>query len=146
MNMLDKKQPLKTLYKALSDRPLKPGEDTELYEPYVEKLPGGDPILELKKTIEFSESESLHLVSGQRGTGKSTELLRLKCLLEKESQYSVFYLNMLDYLSESEPVEISDFLLAASSGLAAQAEERYDLDSLHEGYWKRIQNLLSSEI
>ena len=76
MNMLNKKQTLKTLYQALSDRPLNFGEDTELYEPYVEKLPGGDPILELKTTIEFSESESLHLVSGQRGTGKSTELDR----------------------------------------------------------------------
>ncbi len=144
--MPDKKAPLKTLYKALTDRPLRPGEDTDLYEPYVEKLPDGDPILELKRAIEFSESESLHLVSGQRGTGKSTELLRLKFLLEEESQYSVFYLNMLDYLSESEPVEITDFLLAASSGLAAQAKEHYQLDTLHESYCERIQNLLSSEI
>lgn len=144
--MPDKKQTLKTLYKALNDRPLKPDEDAEFYEPYVEKLPDGDPIFRLKRAIEFSESESLHLVSGQRGTGKSTELLRLKKLLEKDSQYSVFYLNMLDYLSESEPVDISGFLLAASSGLAAQAKERYGLDALHEGYWERIQNLLSSEI
>ncbi|HEB63416.1 MAG TPA: hypothetical protein ENJ07_02940 [Gammaproteobacteria bacterium] len=144
--MANSKADLKTLYKALTDRPLEPGSDDEFYEPYVERLPDGDPILELKTGIEFSESESLHLVSGQRGTGKSTELLRLKNLLEKDEQYVVFYLNMLDYLSESEPVDITDFLLAASAGLAAQAKERYGFDALHENYWQRMQNLLVSEV
>ncbi|MCF6282945.1 MAG: hypothetical protein L3J28_12205 [Candidatus Polarisedimenticolaceae bacterium] len=144
--MPNSKDVLKTLYKALTDRPLEPGVDDAFYEPYVESLPDGDPILELKTGIEFSESESLHLVSGQRGTGKSTELLRLKKLLEDDEGYEVFYLNMLDYLSESEPVDITDFLLSASAGLAAQAKERYGFDALHEGYWERMQNLLLAEV
>ena len=135
---------LKALYQALQDAPLDPLND--FYEPYVAALADGDPIQELKIAVEFSESESLHLVSGQRGTGKSTELLRLKSILEAEPQYTVFYLDMLDYLSESEPVEVTDFLLAASAGLAAQAKETFGFDSLHESYWERIENLLLSEV
>lgn len=142
------KQALRELYVALKDKPLEPKKDTDLYEPYVEKLPDGDPIHELLTGIQFSEVESLHLVSGQRGTGKSTELLRLKQLLEdtEDDHYIVFYLDVLDYLSESEPVEITDFLLAASAGLAKQAQERFGFDALHESYWKRMKNLLTAEV
>jgi len=139
------KQALKTLYQALADRPLDPIEDKDWYEPYVEKLADGDPIAELLTDIDFSDAQSLHLVSGQRGTGKSTELKRLKNLLS-DADYEVFYLDILDYIADSEPVEITDFLLTATAALAQQAKERGYGDQLHESYWERMYALLTAEV
>ena len=76
--MSDEKQTLKTLYRALKERPHDPRIDADIYEPYVTALPDGDPIARLVSGIEFSESQSLQLVTGQHGTGKSTELKRLQ--------------------------------------------------------------------
>jgi hypothetical protein len=137
------KQTLKELYQALADRPLDPKVDVRFYEPYVEKLPDGDPIERLFTGISFSDNESLHLVTGQRGTGKSTELLRLRNTLQ-DNGYVVFYINMLEYLHASEPVEITDFLISACIGLAREAEEKYGLNQLQESYWGRLQGFFKA--
>lgn len=73
------KQKLKELYQALHDRPLDPADphDAQWYVPYFKNL-AVDPIEEIVGEIGFNDFESLHYVTGQRGTGKSTELLRLK--------------------------------------------------------------------
>ena len=141
--MKSAKQTLKELYQALADRPLDPRVDVDLYEPYVERLPDGDPIERLLTGISFSDNESLHLVTGQRGTGKSTELLRLRNSLQ-DNGYVVFYINMLDYLHASEPVEITDFLISSCIGLAREAEEVYGLKQLQESYWQRLRNFFKA--
>ena len=135
--MSDEKQTLKTLYRALKERPLDPQLDAAIYEPYVATLPDGDPIARLQSGIEFAESQSLQLVTGQRGTGKSTELKRLRNTLVDDG-YIVFYVDMLDYLHPSEPVEITDFLVAVCLGLAEEAKESYQFDELQQSYWERL--------
>lgn len=138
------KQLLKSLYQALEDRPL-PSDDP-YYIPYMqEDSTEPDPVARLQTEIEFSQSESLQMVSGQRGTGKSTELLRLKSNLE-ESGYIVFHIDMLQYIHTGEPVDISDFLLASTLALAEAANRTYGLAELQENYFKRLKDFLGSEI
>jgi hypothetical protein len=67
---------LRELFNRLVDRPLEP--DEPFYEPFVETMTDGDPIEALATRISWSEAASVHLLSGQRGSGKSTELRRLR--------------------------------------------------------------------
>lgn len=136
------KPKLKELYQALRDKPLDPADahDALWYVPYVQQLQS-DPISEICNEIGFNDTESLYYVTGQRGTGKSTELLRLRRLL-KDSGVVVFYIDMLDYLHMSEPVEISDFLIAVSAGMAAQARHEHGLIFQEESLWKKLKGFL----
>lgn len=142
----DPKFLLKSLYQALSDRPL--SSDDPFYVPYMQEYTSEyehDPVARLQTEIEYSSSESLQMVSGQRGTGKSTELLRLKSNLES-SGYIVFHIDMLGYIHTAEPVDISDFLLASTLALAEAAGQDYQLEQVKENYFVRLKNFLNSEI
>ena len=75
----------------------------------------------------LGRSESVSLLTGFRGNGKSTELLRLKKLLE-ESGSTVFLVNMLDYLLMTKPVELSDFILSLMAALSHAVSEDNDLN------------------
>jgi len=77
-----------------------------------------DPVNELQATIEWSPIESAQLFSGFRGTGKSTELRRLKAQLEKappeQGSTKVVLCDMQEYLNLTTPIDVSDFLLAVA--------------------------------
>lgn len=78
--------PLRDLYKSLSGKgalPLDP--DHPYYVQILQSTPEKDPILMLWQRLDWSESESVNLLTGFRGNGKSTELRRLKQLLESEA-------------------------------------------------------------
>src|SRR5882724_6872751 len=89
------------------DAPLEPGSD--LYEPLYDNNPD-DPVSLIFRDIDFNEVQSLNFISGFRGSGKTTELFRLRKKLRNEG-YFVAYANALDYLLPSEPVDVSDFLI-----------------------------------
>ncbi len=77
------KQELETFYKALggdSGLPLAPTD--RYYVPIFEHDPEKDPIDHLRLKITLAESQSVSLLTGFRGSGKSTQLKRLKVLLE----------------------------------------------------------------
>ncbi len=101
---------LKRFYQALHDRPLDPVDDATLYVPlYAERSSSPtDPVDELLATIEWSPVQSAQLFSGFRGTGKSTELRRLKRGLERLGCVVVLC-DMKDYVNMSTPVDVSDF-------------------------------------
>ena len=67
---------------------------------------------QLALAVEWA-TESVRLFSGYRGTGKSTELRRLKRRLE-ESGHLVFLCDMEDYINLSTPVDVTDFLMAVA--------------------------------
>lgn len=103
------RQLLKEIFQRLEDRPLEPGTPRyeQLYQPIYE-VPGcEDPVELLQRYVEFSGVESLQLFSGFRGSGKSTELLRLKHQLEGNG-YVVLYSDAVKYINPSEEIEISD--------------------------------------
>ena len=129
---------LKKFFQNLSAESLDPSD--ERYVPLYDNpaLTDEDPVELLADAIEWT-SESVQLLSGYRGTGKSTELKRLKARLE-ESGYLVFLCDVEDYLNLSTPIDVSDFLMVAAGAFGEAVNERLEKDGhrLHEGYWERF--------
>ena len=129
---------LKGFFQSLSDRPLDPSDKP--YVPLYEEpgLADEDPVKLLADGIEWT-SDSVQLLSGYRGTGKSTELRRLKARLE-ESGYLVFLCDVEGYLNLSMPVDVSDFLMVVAGMFGEAVNERLEKDNhpLHESYWERF--------
>ena len=98
----------------------------------------------MARAIEWTPGGSVQLLSGYRGTGKSTELMRLAERLEK-SGFLVFRCDIEDYLNMSVPVDICDFLLAISGAFGDTIAEGNFLDDhpTHEGYWERFVSFLT---
>ena len=129
---------LKRFFQNLRDRSLDPSD--ERYVPLYgdPELVEEDPVQRLSHAIEWT-SESVQLFSGYRGTGKSTELKRLKASLE-ESGYLVFLCDIEDYLNLSTPIDVSDFLMVAAGmfGEAVNGRLEEGGHDLREGYWERF--------
>ena len=128
---------LKRFFRSLSEKSLDPADEryVPLYDP---ELADEDPVELLADAIEWS-SESVQLLSGYRGTGKSTELRRLKARLE-ESGYLVFLCDVEEHLNLSTPIDVSDFLMVAAGAFGEAVNKRLDEDGhqLCEGYWERF--------
>lgn len=122
--------------RLIVDSPLEP--DDELYEPLYANV-DGSPIDLIYEDIDISEVESLNFISGFRGSGKTTELFRLRKRL-KDQGYFVAYANAMDYLLPSEPVEITDFLMVLAGAFSQAIEEELKIDLAHEGFWARLVN------
>ena len=139
---LDDNRFLKAFYNAVSPRPLEP-DDPCYVSLYDEALTDADPVQQLALAVEWA-TESVRLFSGYRGTGKSTELRRLKRRLE-ESGHLVFLCDMEDYLNLSTPVDVSDFLMAVAGSFddAIRAKCEGALGS-SKSYWEELTGRLAS--
>ena len=138
---------LRDLYKSLTGRgadPLDP--DNPYYVPILQATPEKDPILMLWQRLDWEESESVNLLTGFRGNGKSTELRRLKRLLEERSGAKVFLINMADALLMTKPLEISDFLLSLMAALGKAVDDDSGLGALTHSYWERLGRFLKSKV
>ena len=87
----------------------------------------------------------LFYFSGQRGTGKSTELRRLEHLLLGESA-QVIRFDSLDFITETEKVTVESVLLLVTAGLAAWADANYQQDFLRASAWTRFSAWLQSDV
>lgn len=98
-----------------------------------------DPVKVLAKAIRYSSGQSVQLLSGFRGTGKSTELRRLEAELVKQG-YKVVFVDVIEYLNTSMPIEVSDFLTVVAGGFGEALAEDGHLgrDLKQEGYWDRL--------
>ena len=83
--------------------------------------------------------------SGQRGTGKSTELHRLDDMLRGEN-VEVVRFDSLDFITETDPVSVESLLLLVTAGLAAFADEHYQQDFLTSSAWTRFSAWLGTDI
>lgn len=111
------------------------------YQPVYQSGDREDPVSRLKAHIDFSPVESLQLFSGFRGSGKTTELFRLRADL-KQAGCAVIYANALEYLNPAEPVEISDLLMVIAGAFSDRLKEDFDVDLLNESFWRRITGYL----
>ena len=140
----DERNFLRDFFRQVSDQPIRP-EDPR-YIPLYEypELAGDDPVELMARAIEWTPGGSVQLLSGYRGTGKSTELMRLAQRLEQIG-FLVFRCDIEDYLNMSVPVDICDFLMAISGAFGDAVAERNFLDDhpTHEGYWERFANFLT---
>ena len=133
---------LKAFFQNLQDRPLEPND--VFYVPFQQQMHPTDPIGEMGTRISWSESSSVHLLSGQRGSGKSTELRRLRQLLLKEG-CDVILLDMRDYMNMTKPVEITDFLISIMAALTDTLEQ-LDKDFLRGLFKKRILDFIEDRM
>lgn len=135
---------LRDFFQNLNDRPLEPDDKfyVHLYES--DELCDDDPVELLARGIEWTIGESVQLFSGYRGSGKSTELRRLRRRL-KESSYLVGLIDLKEYVNLSEPIDITDFLMALCGGLSELLDDKEFLgkDPKRESYWERFSHFLS---
>lgn len=130
---------LKSIYQNLQDRALEPGDP--LYEPIYEHPGCDDPISELERRIKYADDASISLFSGFRGSGKATELFRLRQRLQN-SGATVLYADALEYLNPASPVEIADLLIVLA-GAFSDALDQEQIDIASESYWTRLRNSLT---
>ncbi|OQW92355.1 MAG: hypothetical protein BWK78_01925 [Thiotrichaceae bacterium IS1] len=133
---------LKEFLKSIKDRPLEAGEP--FYVQHFQE--DNDPIKELYHHITRDDDmQSVALLSGFRGNGKSTELRRLKVLLEHK-EYAVVLCDMEPFFDEYEPVKVTDFLISVALALNEAMRKQYGEDFLQESYLKRFLEFLKTEL
>lgn len=135
---------LKAFSNSLIDAPLEPND--RCYVPHLGKPDGtGDPIVDIYNRISWSEAASVSLLSGHRGSGKSTELRRLRKLLEDEGCV-VFLCDMYDYMNMTTQVEISDFFISIMGALNDAYYAKFGENPAQENYWERLVNFLNTDV
>lgn len=100
---------------ALTPRPLDVSEPIG-QKRYVELAEAGrGAVNELQATIELSMDTTTQLLSGPPGSGKSTELYRLRRELRAEG-FRADVVDIQAYLNTSSPVDVTEFLIAVAVG------------------------------
>lgn len=101
----------------------------------------------LYSAIRNSASAERYFFTGMRGSGKTTELRKLKRDLE-DSGFVVFYADMTEYLPLNSPIEIGDFLLVMLTALANSVEEdaRFGAELLKQNIFDRLLIFLKTEV
>lgn len=135
---------LDDLYKRTLDSFVVDPADEALYEPLFRAHPGEDlppdPLPELRRAIIRGGTTSVQLFSGLRGTGKTTQLKRLQLDLERRG-CTVLYIDVLAYLSVTQPIDPSSFLLmvaGAASDALAEDKQALGEDARQVSYWTRF--------
>ena len=131
----DERDFLRNVHRALEDRPLEP--DDPYHVRIHERLDADDPVLRMQRHIEFHDLESLQLFSGFSGSGKSTELFRLRRTLEDEGCV-VLYANAEDYITGTEPLTIADMLMVVAGGFSDTLNEKLEIDLKTVPFWDRL--------
>lgn len=137
---------LSEFFRQVSAKPLGP-QDPRYVPLYQDsELARFDPVDGLARAVSWIPGESVQLLSGFRGTGKSTELRRLKQNLERD-HYIVLLCDMEQYLNLSTPIDVTDFLLAICGAVNEQLTRRGLLDdTLEESWVARLTRLLDGKI
>ena len=127
MDKTELRQKTKVFYNALDwNKPvafgdLKLVEETVSSDLYVKNLHGAengnDRVSDLAFQIDLQDSAGSYLFTGNRGTGKTTELLRLARMLS-DSGCEVLFADMGEYIDLASPLEPSDFLITLMGALS----------------------------
>jgi len=115
----------------------------KFYEPIYVHEGCEDPVALMRQHIEWSTTESIQMFSGFRGSGKTTELFRLrKDLVDKG--YLVLYGDALKYLNPGQEIDITDLLIVLAGTFSDALEEMGATSLVHDSYWDRLKNYLST--
>ena len=124
--------------------PLQP--DNPYYVPNLHGSDAEDVVQALVRTLKRTRGSALYYFSGQRGTGKSTELRRLATLLNGESNCRAYMVDALEYISESHPIELIDLLLVSVIAFADRLKEVTGEEFLTESVATRFGQWLKTEV
>ncbi|WP_088282093.1 hypothetical protein [Ideonella sp. A 288] len=141
---------MKALYNALSFEPLEPKDAAYVEQVNARSASGTDAVTEIATEIDFQEGGGVSLFTGQRGTGKSTELKRLKARVDQPATLGsvAFYADLSEYVLLTKPIEITDFLISMAGALSdrIEADERFGQTLAHRNYWTRLDHFLKSKV
>jgi hypothetical protein len=101
---------------------------------------GHDPVSLLRGYIRIQEGgASQQFFTGFRGCGKTTELYRLRQMLEQDG-YQVVYVDSEEYLNLRVPADLADIwiVIAASLDQAVLANRPVDEDRPFDNFWERL--------
>jgi hypothetical protein len=104
-----------------------------------------DTVQELADQLDFSQSAGAYLFTGNGGTGKTTELMRLARILEGGG-FEVFYVDLSEYLNLTQRIEITDFLIGMMGALSEKAKQRFNEDVGTAGFFERVCSFLETKV
>ena len=142
---------LKEFFNAIPLAAPAPGRDRQtlpesFYVPGLHSGNGRDPIGELVTNIEFNTNASNYLFMGHRGSGKTTELLRLTQKLDT-LENAAFCIDISDYINQSVPLGVTDLLIALLGAFSDAFNSRFAKHPLSQSYWDRFKDfLLTTEV
>lgn len=119
--------------------------DDAYYVPHLHGSDAEDVIERLFQTIQDTDGSGLYYFTGQRGTGKSTELRRLKTLLNGNG-YRCILFDALNYVHEAKPIDAEMLMLAVAAGLADEIERTYKQDLAAETPANRFWAWLQTDV
>lgn len=128
---------LRSWIKQLTTDPLDPYAEGETRYVRLEHS-GQDEVDTLHSTISLAYRTTTQLLSGPAGSGKTTELNRLRGLLTGDG-YTVVMMEVSDYVSQSSEIDITDFLIAL--GLAC-GEQLLPAQQQERGFTARFRDFL----
>ena len=132
------------------DDPLLPNDPRYLdlenftFEDQTYRLRGTDWVEPLFHCIQFSNHPTCQLFSGYKGTGKSTELLRLKKRLE-DAGYAVILSDGAAFHDLEHPLTIEDMMIILAAATDEGAAQLLG-DTGGTSYWDRFKDFLTREI
>ncbi|NVB42863.1 hypothetical protein G6O69_33895 [Pseudenhygromyxa sp. WMMC2535] len=98
----------------------------------------------LADEILMSSGSTAQLVTGLRGSGKTTELRQLEVALEEQG-YEVIYADIGRWLNDREPITVSDLQLSLVLALFSAAMPEGASERVRE-LWRRVSNLLWADV
>lgn len=118
---------------------------------YVPNLHGTGPedvVLALARTIRRASGSHLYYFSGQRGTGKSTELRRLTVELNGQPKVRAFMVDVLEYIGETHQIRTIDLLLITALAFADRLRQpdAFNEDLLSESVTTRLGQWLQTDV
>jgi hypothetical protein len=135
--------------KVLANDPGPLDHHSHLYVHHLHGAGAEDVIVLLERAIRRSDEEGLYYFSGQRGTGKSTELKRLAAVLNGTDDTRAYIVDAMDYLSDTHPVDTVTLLLVIAIAFADRLSQPDALGHRPEppgGLLKRFATWLQSEV
>ncbi|MGH2731417.1 MAG: hypothetical protein ACRDJG_00430, partial [Actinomycetota bacterium] len=132
---------LRELFRAVGDMPLEPS-DPRYVPLYADRAPASrDPVELLARGVEWTPGAGVQLFSGFRGTGKSTELRRLRKRLESAG-FAVLLVDLEEYLSLSMRIDITDFLMTIAGAVGEEAGRLAPETVEESSGWQRVLGFL----
>jgi|GEM_PF-3731652 len=119
--------------------PLKalPAKDPRYVDLY-QNRPAADPKRKLLNTLRLSGDHSIQFFSGFRGSGKSTELFRLKDELNAVHGFNVLYANAAHYIGPNEPLDISLLRIALIGAMCVELDKKLGIKDPGAGFFNKI--------
>ncbi len=139
---------IKEVYRAFDPAPLTE-EVKDLYVNLDEVRGNSGFVSGLANNIRLSDKLTCQLVTGHRGSGKTTELRKLQIELENSAEKLFVVFCEIDKDVDRNDIDFPDVLIAIVRQMATQLNERLGI-KLKPGYfkqrWDELKTLLSSEV